>query len=48
MKTIIKEADNGIAKRILDKTYKNSKIDDILWDETNWELGDTNVEHNFI
>ena len=45
---IIKEADKGSAVVILDKTYYKTKIQEILKDETNYKLIDTNIDNNFI
>ena len=40
MKTIIKEADK------IDKSYYKTKIQEILKDETNYKLIDTNIDNN--
>ena len=44
---IIKEVDNGNTIVILDKTYK-IKIQEILKDETNYKLIDTNIDNDII
>ena len=48
MKTIIKEAEKGSAVVILGKTYYKTKIQEILKDEANYKLIDTNIDNNII
>ena len=45
MKTIIKAADKGNSVVILDKTYYKTKTKEILKDETNYKLINTNINN---
>ena len=48
MKIIIKEADKGSAIVILDKMHCKTKMQEILKDETNYKLIDTNIDNNIV